>query len=164
MTTRAWTRRRTFSLVLTALLGAAACQTEPTQPAARDAVAPREKAPAQAATLDSPEHLREEMRALVTGARDKVFPALVNISVVTVNYFSGKETKGGAVGSGTIITPDGYILTNQHVTDSGKKFRVTLADRRELPATLVGEDPLTDLAVLKINPDQAKGEKFPSAS
>src|SRR6185295_14845162 len=75
----------------------------------------------------------------------------------------GKETKGGAVGSGTIITPDGYILTNQHVTDNGKKFRVTLADRRELPATLVGEDPLTDLAVLKINADQLKGEKLPAA-
>jgi serine protease Do len=116
-----------------------------------------------AASPDSPEKLREEMRAVVTGARDKVFPALVNISVVTVNYFSGKETKGGAVGSGTIITPDGYILTNQHVTDSGKKFRVTLADRRELPATIVGEDPLTDLAILKIAPDQIKGEKLPFA-
>jgi serine protease Do len=116
-----------------------------------------------APATDSPEHLREEMRALVTNARDRVFPALVNISVVTVNYFSGKETKGAAVGSGTIITPDGYILTNQHVTESGKKFRVTLADRRELPATLVGEDPLTDLAVLKIAPDQIKDEKLPYA-
>ncbi len=103
------------------------------------------------------------MRALVTGARDKVFPALVNISVITVNYYSGKETKGGAVGSGTIITPDGYILTNQHVTDMGKKFRVTLADQRELAATVVGEDVLTDLAVLKINPEQIKGEKLPFA-
>jgi len=116
--------------------------------------------PAAAPPVDSPEHLREEMRALVTGARDKVFPALVNISVVTVNYYSGKETKGGAVGSGTVISPDGYILTNQHVTDNGKKFRVTLADRRELPATVVGEDPLTDLAVLKITSDQIKNEKL----
>ena len=116
-----------------------------------------------AAAADTPEHLREEMRQVVTSARDRVFPALVNISVVTVNYFSGKETKGGAVGSGTIIRPDGYILTNQHVTDSGKKFRVTLADRRELPATLVGEDPLTDLAILKITADQNKSEKFPFA-
>jgi serine protease Do len=101
--------------------------------------------------------LREEMRALVSSARDKVFPALVNISVITVSYYGGKETKGGSVGSGTIISPDGYILTNQHVTDNGRKFRVTLADRRELPATLVGEDPLTDLAVLKIDPGAVNG-------
>jgi serine protease Do len=119
---------------------------------------------APATQADSPEHLREQMRDMVTSARDKVFPALVNISVVTVDYHSGKETKGGAVGSGTIITPDGYVLTNQHVTDNGKKFRITLADRRELPATLVGEDPMTDLAVLRINPDQVKGEKLPFAS
>jgi serine protease Do len=94
---------------------------------------------------------------MVSQARDKVFPALVNISVITVNYYGGKETKGGSIGSGTIISPDGYIITNQHVTDSGRKYRVTLADRTELPATMVGEDPLTDLAVLKIDPGSYKG-------
>jgi len=103
------------------------------------------------------DNLREEMRALVSQARDKVFPALVNISVITVNYYGGKETKGGSVGSGTIISPDGFILTNQHVTDSGRKYRVTLADRTELAATMIGEDPLTDLAILKIDPGQYKG-------
>jgi serine protease Do len=120
-------------------------------------------APDQPAAADRADNLREEMRALVTTARDRVFPALVNISVITVSYYGGKETKGGSVGSGTIISPDGYILTNQHVTDNGRKFRVTLADRRELPATLVGEDPLTDLAVLKIDPGSVDGE-LPHAS
>ncbi len=136
--------------VLALILLAGCTQTTHTAPHAVLAPEPPEAA-------DRAEHLREEMRALVTTARDRVFPALVNISVITVSYYGGKETKGGSVGSGTIISPDGYILTNQHVTDNGRKFRVTLADRRELPATLVGEDPLTDLAVLKIDPGSVEG-------
>lgn len=95
--------------------------------------------------------LREDMRKLIGRARDKVFPALVNVSTITVEFEGGKETKGGATGSGTIISPEGYVLTNAHVTDHGKKFRLTLADKQEIPATLVGEDPLTDLAVLKLD-------------
>lgn len=63
----------------------------------------------------------------------------------------GKEQKGQAVGSGTIISTDGYTLTNFHVADNGKKFKCTLADKQEISADLVGEDPLTDLAVLKLN-------------
>jgi serine protease Do len=88
---------------------------------------------------------------VVAQSRDRVFPALVNISVVTVDYYGGKEHKNRAVGSGTIISKDGYVVTNQHVTNDGKKFRCTLADEEEIPATLVAEDPLTDLAVLKLN-------------
>jgi serine protease Do len=95
--------------------------------------------------------LREELRALVAQARDRVFPALVNIRAITVRYWDGKERKGASVGSGTIIAPDGYVLTNFHVVDNGRKFTCTLSDKREVPATLVGEDPLTDLAVLKLD-------------
>ncbi|MCC6968687.1 MAG: PDZ domain-containing protein [Phycisphaerales bacterium] len=101
--------------------------------------------------------LRAQMRQLIAGARDQVFPALVNISVVTVDYWQGKETKGRSTGSGTIISADGYVLTNAHVTDSGKKFTCTLSDKSEIPATLVGEDPLTDLAVLKLDLKSFKG-------
>ncbi|MBI1189223.1 MAG: PDZ domain-containing protein [Tepidisphaera sp.] len=97
------------------------------------------------------QNLREEMRKVVLEARDKVFPALVNISVITVNYATGQETKGGATGSGSIISKDGYVVTNHHVVEGGKKFKVTLADRQEIPAKLVGDDPLTDLAVLQID-------------
>ncbi len=104
-------------------------------------------------------------RDVLAKARDRVFPALVNIRVVTVDYWSGKERKGEGVGSGTIIDatalvptakPGLYVLTNQHVTDNGKKFRCTLADKREVRAELVGEDPLTDLAILRINLDDLK--------
>ena len=56
-------------------------------------------------------------------------------------------------GSGVIISKDGYIVTNNHVIDGSDKISVTLNDKREFNATLVGHDPSTDLAVLKINAD-----------
>ena len=59
--------------------------------------------------------------------------------------------KGRASGSGTIISPDGYILTNHHVAGRATRITVRLADRQEIKATLVGTDALADLAVLKIN-------------
>lgn len=55
------------------------------------------------------------------------------------------------LGSGILISPEGYIVTNNHVVKNATDIRVTLNDRRMLPAKLVGADPLTDLAVIKIN-------------
>jgi serine protease Do len=55
------------------------------------------------------------------------------------------------IGSGVIISPDGYIVTNNHVVDGSMDIRVTMGDRRILPARLIGTDPLTDLAVIKVN-------------
>jgi len=55
------------------------------------------------------------------------------------------------VGSGVIISPDGYIVTNNHVIDGATEIRVTMNDRRILPAKLIGTDPLTDLAVIKVS-------------
>ncbi len=55
------------------------------------------------------------------------------------------------LGSGVIISPDGYIVTNNHVVDGATDIRVTLHDRRILPAKLIGRDKLTDLAVIKVN-------------
>lgn len=100
------------------------------------------------------EALREGIRAMVQQAKARVFPALVNIHVISVEYWGGKENKSESVGSGTIVTPEGHVLTNAHVTRRGKRFRVRMADQTELPAELVGEDVLTDLAVLKIDPSE----------
>jgi len=61
------------------------------------------------------------------------------------------------LGSGVIISPDGYIVTNDHVIDGAVDIRVTMTDRRILPAKLIGADPLTDLAVIKI-----EGSNLPS--
>ncbi len=61
------------------------------------------------------------------------------------------------IGSGVIISPDGYIVTNNHVIDGAVDIRVTMSNRKILPAKLIGRDPLTDLAVIKID-----GHDFPS--
>ena len=55
------------------------------------------------------------------------------------------------LGSGVIVSPEGYVLTNNHVVDSASEVRVTLSDRREFKARVVGTDPKTDIAVLKID-------------
>jgi serine protease Do len=55
------------------------------------------------------------------------------------------------IGSGVIISPDGYIVTNNHVVDGAMEVRVTLHDRRSFPAKVIGTDKLTDLAVVKID-------------
>ncbi len=55
------------------------------------------------------------------------------------------------LGSGVIISPDGYIVTNNHVIDGAVDIRVTMSNKEVLPAKLVGADPLTDLAVIKVN-------------
>src|SRR4029077_19517916 len=68
----------------------------------------------------------------------------------------GPQVEHG-LGSGIIISPDGYIVTNNHVIDGATDIRVTLNDRRVLPAKLIGADPMTDLAVIKVS-----GSGFPS--
>jgi serine protease Do len=55
------------------------------------------------------------------------------------------------IGSGVIISPDGYIVTNNHVVNGATDIKVTLRDRRVLPAKLIGADKLTDIAVIKVN-------------
>src|SRR5579864_3181455 len=68
----------------------------------------------------------------------------------------GPQVEHG-IGSGVIVSPDGYIVTNNHVVDGATDIRVTMSDRRVLPAKLIGTDPLTDLAVIKI-----EGHDFPN--
>jgi serine protease Do len=57
----------------------------------------------------------------------------------------------GGLGSGVIVSPDGYILTNNHVVDGATDVRVTLADRREYKARVIGTDPKTDIALIKVD-------------
>ena len=57
-----------------------------------------------------------------------------------------------AAGSGFVVSPDGYIVTNNHVIDGATKMKVSFDDQEEIDAELVGTDPRTDLALLKIEP------------
>jgi serine protease Do len=67
------------------------------------------------------------------------------------------DQREDSLGSGVIVSPDGYILTNNHVIDGATDVRVTLADKRQLKAKVVGTDPKTDIAVLKVD-----GSDFPA--
>ena len=62
-----------------------------------------------------------------------------------------KDSREKALGSGVIVSPEGYILTNNHVIDGATDVRVTLSDKREFQARIVGADPKTDVAILKID-------------
>jgi len=61
------------------------------------------------------------------------------------------EPHGGGMGSGVIVSPDGHIITNNHVVDGANELTVTLPDKREFKGKIVGTDPKTDLAVIKID-------------
>jgi len=87
-------------------------------------------------------------RAVITVV-ETLGPAVVSISV-------GKESRRQEIeqvgaGSGVAITPDGYILTNDHVIDEAKQVTVILSDGTSLTAALVGKDPATDLAIIRAN-------------
>jgi serine protease Do len=67
-----------------------------------------------------------------------------------------EKRKSLALGSGVIVDAKGYILTNNHVVESTEKIEVTLSDKRKFKAEIIGTDPRTDLAVVKINADNLK--------
>src|SRR5579872_3875637 len=104
----------------------------------------------------------------------KVLPTVVNISSSKVvktpaqfqqmpddpffrQFFGGRgfnvprEQREHGLGSGVIVSPEGYILTNNHVVDGASDILVTLADKREFKGRVIGTDPKTDIAVLKID-------------
>jgi serine protease Do len=122
------------------------------------------------AALTSLDHAMETVAARVT-------PAVVNVAVTAKGTGEAETSEGSmqglppgmqqffgpmqqrpsqpqiqhGIGSGIIISPDGYIVTNDHVVDDATSIKVTLNDRRVLDAKVVGVDKLTDIAVIKVN-------------
>ena len=88
----------------------------------------------------------------VTRAFDRVGPAVVHVMAFGPN---GRPTEQG---SGVVFTPDGYVLTNSHVVARAARLRAMLTDGQDVGATLVGDDPVTDIAVLRL-----EGTGFPHA-
>ena len=84
------------------------------------------------------------------GAKDKVSPALVHIRPVREVFTAGRREEMPAVGSGFIISPDGYVVTNEHVAGDASVVKCVLYDRTEMDAEVVGVDRFTDIAVLKL--------------
>ena len=66
-----------------------------------------------------------------------------------------------SAGSGVVIDPRGYILTNNHVVEDASDINVTFNDGREVPATIVGTDPKTDLAVIKVKVENEQLHSIP---
>jgi serine protease Do len=90
-------------------------------------------------------------------ARDKVFPALVHIEPILEIFQSGERGRIAVTGSGVIFSDDGYVLTNNHVIERAERVTCTLSDKQEIPASVVGRDPETDVAVLKLDLSKVSG-------
>ena len=113
----------------------------------------------QAGAPDAGENGEKKLLTVVEISR-KVGPAVVGIdtTVHRQNVFGSSSLASGS-GSGIILSSDGYIVTNNHVIEGASEILVTLSDGEEYPATLIGADARTDLAVIKI-----EGDSFPTAT
>lgn len=103
--------------------------------------------------------------AVVVRVAREVGPAVVKVSTVTERetynfFFERMIQRQQGLGSGVIFDPAGYILTNRHVVKDATQIKVVLTDGREFPATVVGHDYFTDLAVLKITGDNLPAAKL----
>ena len=110
-------------------------------------------------TID-PEQRRAQVLAAayyIADTVDKTMPAVVQVlaTVEQTNVF-GQTTPGVAQGSGVFFREEGYLLTNHHVVEDAVEVEVVLSNRQRLPAEIIGTDKATDLAVLKVDPEEVE--------
>jgi len=154
-------------VALSLALGAGVvCVPALAQPQPHGQPAPPTAAQVQASTAEA----RRLSEAFVSVA-ERVSPSVVQIDVTAhdekadalAHFFgkaSGDEPIARGMGSGVVFTPDGAILTNNHVVEDALTITVRLHDGRYLPARLVGRDPATDLAVIKVDATGLPAAKF----
>src|SRR5580700_2266694 len=172
---KTWTRRLAIPILALALVASFTTYEFAKPAAARAAAAAPAAAPLDSDSVGALLALDKAMETLAA----RVTPAVVNVTVAShtkeahgrmpddMQQFFGQSNPFGqffgprmqqrqpqiehGMGSGVVISPDGYIVTNNHVIDGAVDIRVTTSNRRVLKAKLVGADPLTDLAVLKVD-------------
>src|SRR5688500_10632684 len=98
----------------------------------------------------------------VSAVVTRVSPAVVNISVLGERRTPRGPFEVSGAGSGFFLTPDGYVLTNNHVVDNARQLEAVPPDGRSLEVEVVGTDPATDLAVLRVKGHYA--EQFPATT
>jgi len=109
------------------------------------------------------ELLLNEFDNAISKVVEEIAPSVVNIKVtITVQDIFGQMQEQEGIGSGVIYTEDGHIITNNHVAGNAEKLLVTLYDGSEYPATLIGADEKTDVAVIKIEADNLEAASFAS--
>jgi S1-C subfamily serine protease len=99
----------------------------------------------------------------ITDVVKRVGPTVVQVEVWKRPAYEGMEAPHGA-GSGVIFTPDGFLVTNSHVVHGAARISVTLNDGRRLPGEVVGEDPHTDLALVRVFGDHLPVAEFGDSS
>ena len=109
-------------------------------PAATHASSPAPEPPPDAALLDA------YSRAVIA-ASERVSPSVAKVDVVAAHGSRGERPGSG---SGFLFTPDGFLLTNSHVVHNASRIEVLLSDGRKFPAEKVGDDPHSDLAIVRI--------------
>ena len=92
-----------------------------------------------------------DFQKIIAAAKQKVYPCLVFVKPIRETFEGGERQRVEVFGSGVIISPDGYVVSNNHVAEKAVEVNCVLGDRVQVPAAVVGLDPETDLALLKLD-------------